>query len=310
MAGDVAGAPAGGDEPLPVCPPIEVPRDVDVDGHAAEARSAQRSYDAAPRQTSFSEDARRSVASPGALQKALPALRRLRRGQLPIVFLHGVGFGVLPYLHFLRNIVLRFPAHPVLLVEVPHVALRLCPEAVAVDEVARGVRAALAARGYEEAVVVGHSYGTFVASRFVQLYPECVHALALLDPVCMLICYPQLLHNFIYRQPTRANFSSVAGALDLVRFVCSRDLTISQAFCRKFRWSELNLWPEDLPSRAVVVLAARDDLVPAALVQTQLEAAQHPARVLLHPELGHGGLLLVNHWQTQILDALSDVLEE
>lgn len=39
----------------------------------------------------------------------------------------------------------------------------------------------------------------------------------------------QLLHNFIYKAPTAANFSSLFGAVDLLRFLCSRDLTIAQA---------------------------------------------------------------------------------
>lgn len=57
-----------------------------------------------------------------------------------------------------------------------------------------------------------------------------------MDPVCMLVCYPQLLHNFIYRRPSRENFTSVSGSLDLIRFFCSRDLTISQVRrCREWR---------------------------------------------------------------------------
>jgi hypothetical protein len=38
----------------------------------------------------------------------------------------------------------------------------------------------------------------------------------------------QLLYNFIYKEPSAANFSSVLGALDLLRFICSRDQTIAQ----------------------------------------------------------------------------------
>ena len=35
--------------------------------------------------------------------------------------------------------------------------------------------------------MVAHSYGTFLASLFVQRYPERIEALTLIDPVCMLI---------------------------------------------------------------------------------------------------------------------------
>ena len=48
-------------------------------------------------------------------------------------------------------------------------------------------------------------------------------------PLCTApYCPLQLLYNFIYKEPSAANFSSVLGALDLLRFICSRDQTIAQ----------------------------------------------------------------------------------
>lgn len=41
-------------------------------------------------------------------------------------------------------------------------------------------------------------------------------------------CAPQLLSNFIYKRADARNFTTAAGAVDLLRFLCSRDLTISQ----------------------------------------------------------------------------------
>lgn len=194
------------------------------------------------------------------------------------------------------------------MVEVPHVALRLCWEAQAVDDVANAVAAMLRRHGYRRCCVVGHSYGTFVASRLCQLHPELVHSASLLDPVAMLTCYPQLLHNFVYKAPTAANFSSLLGAVDLLRFLCSRDLTIAQAFCRKFQWSELMLWPQDLPRRSLVVLSGRDDLVPSELVMAHIKLTGHPAQVMHHPDLGHGGILLCPPWQAQFVQNLRAML--
>jgi hypothetical protein len=37
---------------------------------------------------------------------------------VPLVFIHGVGFGMLPYLHFVRALMVACPAHPVMVVEV------------------------------------------------------------------------------------------------------------------------------------------------------------------------------------------------
>lgn len=42
--------------------------------------------------------------------------------------------------------------------------------------------------------------------------------------------------------------------------------------CRLFHWSELMLWPQDLPCNSLVVLSGADDLVPSELVMAQLKA--------------------------------------
>lgn len=58
-----------------------------------------------------------------------------------------------------------------------------------------------------------------------------MHSLALLDPVCCMTCAPHLLSRFIYKPVTR--FRGLDGFLDMMRFVCSRDLSIATAFCRR-----------------------------------------------------------------------------
>lgn len=45
------------------------------------------------------------------------------------------------------------------------------------------MRAAITGAGFKRAAIVGHSYGSTVASRLVQEYPGVVEALVLLDPV-------------------------------------------------------------------------------------------------------------------------------
>jgi len=236
----------------------------------------------------------------------------LPKSTVPIVFLHGVGFGTLPYLHFIRSLMKACPQSPFILLEMPHVALRLCKQAESVDDVAKAAVAAVHKLGFKQACFVGHSYGTFCVSRIVQLYPEAVHSITLLDPVCMMTCYPQLLYNFIYRKFVLSNLlSSFLAAVDGIRFLCSRDLTISQAFCRRFHWSELMLWPEDLPReryRSLIVLSGKDDLVPGELVQIQFDVAEHPASVLYHPELGHGGLLLDSQWMGVVVEGVKKLV--
>ena len=51
---------------------------------------------------------------------------------------------------------------------------------------------------------------------------------ALIDPVCLMTCFPDLLHNFVYRAPRWDNVFSHIGFMDILRFICSRDLLIAE----------------------------------------------------------------------------------
>ncbi|KAK9841742.1 hypothetical protein WJX81_000194 [Elliptochloris bilobata] len=170
----------------------------------------------------------------------------------PLVFIHGVGLGLTPYLHFIAELLRAFPGRPVVLLE---------------------TRAAL------------------------------VQSMVLVDPVCMLTIYPQLLHNFVYR-----TFHPCDGVIDSLRYAFSRDLVIAAVFGRKFVWHRMCLWPADLPPASLAVLSAGDDLVPSRLIAAQLEQHGSPCQVLVHPTAPHGGFLLDSKFRRQMLHAMERTL--
>jgi pimeloyl-ACP methyl ester carboxylesterase len=100
---------------------------------------------------------------------------------LPIVFLHGVGAGLLPYLSLVFH--LAKLGRPMILPESKHVSMRLVRWLPTVDDMADGTAAIMAAHGVEQAAVMAHSYGTMVAARLVLKYEGLVHSLCLCDPV-------------------------------------------------------------------------------------------------------------------------------
>ena len=303
----------------------------------------------------------------------------------PILFLHGVGLGITPYLLFVAALRRRFPRRPLLLLEARHVSVGLVPtRAASTCDVASAALEALRRHNWTSAAVVAHSYGTFVAARLLALSPKKVQSLVLLDPVCALTIYPQLLANFVYKPPvallsgserrsaeesrSRSGYfwprqeleeegeekkmgeeaekegggapssssspssspfvaaasaaSSAAAtaralltAVDSARFLFSRDLTVGEAFCRRFAWHRECLWPQDLRhgGRSTLFgLAGGDDLVPSALVKRALAAAGSRARVSGSeddPRAGHGGFLLDASWQGRLLDGAEEVIE-
>ena len=68
---------------------------------------------------------------------------------------------------------------PVVLMDLPHVSMRVYPQGLDIDDVAHALAGILANHNWPKACVVAHSYGTFVASRLCQLHPACVHATVL-----------------------------------------------------------------------------------------------------------------------------------
>lgn len=68
-------------------------------------------------------------------------------------------------------------SHPMIVLEFRHVSMRLCLRAREVDHAAHAVAAIVQQQGFKEACIVGHSFGTFVASRLCQLHPSLVQSL-------------------------------------------------------------------------------------------------------------------------------------
>jgi pimeloyl-ACP methyl ester carboxylesterase len=81
----------------------------------------------------------------------------------------------------------------------------------ALPQVAEAVMCMMRCERLPLACLVGHSYGTAVASRLLQAAPQRVHSLALLDPVCFGMFMPNMLRNFLYKSPSRSNLVAGGG---------------------------------------------------------------------------------------------------
>ncbi|KAI8467743.1 MAG: hypothetical protein J3K34DRAFT_523459 [Monoraphidium minutum] len=211
----------------------------------------------------------------------------------PVLLLHGVGAGVLPYLWMICS--LASTGRAMVVPEFEHVSMRLVAAVPTVEQLVGATAAFLAAQGHAEAHVVAHSYGTLVASRLAQRHPKALASLALLDPVCFAVYMPALLHSFLYSFPRSGN-----ALMDVGMYLVSRELHMTATFCRQFYWSDYNLWPEHLPSSALVSLSGRDPLCEAAAIRDWL-AADTDVEVEYEPSACHAELLLAPARQAAVL---------
>lgn len=165
-------------------------------------------------------------------------LTSLGAEMLPMVFIHGIGIGIFPYLHVIMMIVRQCPSRPMLFVEIPSVfvgSMRSGFESLEFDHVARSIALCCDELGWSKVGVMAHSYGSMVTSRIIKMYPGLVDAMCIMDPVALMTSYPQLVCNFVYKL-----FVQQRGAdtyvKDALKAFAARDLVIAHTFCRIFDW--------------------------------------------------------------------------
>jgi len=239
-------------------------------------------------------------APPGPLPGLLLQRGEARPPEPPVVFIHGLGVGLLPYLPFIRRLARQ---RECFVVEVPEVSQVGAKVTLTPDSAPAAFAAMLESHGHASACFVGHSYGTCIASWVARARPDVVSKLVLLDPVCFLLCQPDVAFNFLYRRPHNVMMRVTAS---FVRW----ELFAANVLMRHFYWYHNVLWREELPDDCVVALSSRDDIttnVPD--VWRYLEEHQQGARgsklkLLWMDGLHHGQVLLSKQAQLRVLELM------
>ena len=200
------------------------------------------------------------------------------RTKLPIVFIHGIGIGLLPYIPFLRELAAQDPDVGILAIEILPISMHITEQPLARDAICDAIERILNAHGLRRIVLAGHSYGTAISAYLLRrqwgsvdrslILPtpttpliqqprpgsadhvsigdgndggDLIAATLLMDPIPFLLHYPAVAYNFIYRQPRYANEWQLW-------YFASRDADISRTLSRHFFWYECILFREDVLS--------------------------------------------------------------
>lgn len=181
---------------------------------------------------------------------------------LPVVFLHGIGIGIYPYVPFLASM----PAtSPILVLEVLPISMRLATaDMLARPEFLRHLKEILNNHGIDQFVLVSHSYGSVLTTHILhdsEIAPR-VEGVVLVDPVTLLLHLPNVAYNFTRRIPRTANEWQLW-------YLASMDPSIALVLGRHFFWRENIIWKEELLNkggssakrRAAICLASKDLIV-------------------------------------------------
>ncbi|KAJ1406431.1 hypothetical protein B484DRAFT_456827, partial [Ochromonadaceae sp. CCMP2298] len=178
-----------------------------------------------------------------------------------LLFMHGITTGWALYLNFVKNLA---AGRSVVLIEVGAIKIKsmnFSNELLHPKLFSEKVMQILERHAIPKISIVGHSFGSISAGWLVSRYPERISHMTLVDPVSMLLGFPDVAYNFLYRPP-----QSVMEYV--IHFCACREITISHMLHRNFWWYSNVLWLEDVPYHigVVVGIAGKDEIINAKAV--------------------------------------------
>jgi pimeloyl-ACP methyl ester carboxylesterase len=189
-------------------------------------------------------------------------------GNTPIVFVHGIGIGLIPYMPLMDA--LMATGRPILLPEIPYVSgfrpFQSPNGVLSPAVVCSTMTAMLASHGYLSATWMGHSYGTSWLSYMCKYAPKAVSALLFLDPICFCLHVPYLTKQFVYMRPDPGTVS----------YMVRTDVIVNWTIQRSFPWAWVILFTEQIKVPCTVFLSAKDALVPAAKIEEYFKSKHIP----------------------------------
>ncbi|KAG1471508.1 hypothetical protein G6F56_002081 [Rhizopus delemar] len=140
----------------------------------------------------------------------------------PLVFIHGVGIGLLGYMDWIRHLP---EDRPLYLIELDPISMRLTTRVPCAIETVESIQKMLP----RPAVFVSHSLGTGVSSWVSRFAPDLVAGSVMMDPICFLLHHSHVAFNFIHRLPrTLLEFAPLENTSVFVsekdRIVCAENV--------------------------------------------------------------------------------------
>ncbi|OHF04667.1 hypothetical protein CORC01_00138 [Colletotrichum orchidophilum] len=164
---------------------------------------------------------------------------------LPVVFLHGIGIGLWPYVRFLAEITSTMrKGHGqtgVIAIEILPVSFRLTDPPLGKDIFLKQLKQIVNHHAWDKFTLVSHSYGSILsthAMRCPDLQARIPRAV-LIDPVSILLHLPDVAYNFTRRKPSTANQWQLW-------YFASMDPGVAHCLARYFFWRENAIWADEL----------------------------------------------------------------
>lgn len=184
------------------------------------------------------------------------------KSKLPVLFIHGIGIGLYPYVKFLSWINQANKANDedgeigVIAIEIMPISFRITNAMLEKDQMCHEILQILLKHGWGQVVLVSHSYGSIISTHLLhnEATKSFIGPTLLIDPVSFLLHLPDVAYNFTYRKPKRANEHQLY-------YFASMDMGVAHTLSRRFFWSENILWRHEIGNRPITVSLCGKDLI-------------------------------------------------
>ncbi|KAF9130375.1 hypothetical protein BGW39_003124 [Mortierella sp. 14UC] len=244
--------------------------------------------------------------------------------KVPLVFLHGIGVGLIQYIHWV--VALSTISRPIIMVEVPYVSNKLIKgDCMTPDDTYFAIERILRRHEYPKATFFGHSLGTMLCAAVCRASPasspkSIVAGLILADPICFLT-HHSIARNFAYRIP--------ATAAELVMdLFAAREIGTSWYIMRRFHWDQCIFFPKAwkkrtersllyegrlspvLPKKTRIFLSRNDNLLNmdtiAEYIRNQVGLKEEKDELHIMEGMDHAQFLLRPDWFFKVLKAAEE----
>ena len=181
---------------------------------------------------------------------------------MPILFIHGIGIGLYPYVDFLSELNRANEASHedgevgIIAIEIMPISFRITSQALQKDEMCVEILRILKHHNWDKCVLITHSYGSVLSTHLLKDSETTsrIGPVILVDPVSFLLHLPDVAYNFTFRKPRRANEHQLY-------YFASMDMGVAHSLSRRFFWAENILWKHNIKDRRVTVALSGVDLI-------------------------------------------------
>ncbi|PPQ98493.1 hypothetical protein CVT24_003984 [Panaeolus cyanescens] len=238
----------------------------------------------------------------------------------PMVFLHGLGLGLLQYHTLISHLLNELPDRPLLVPLQPQISqdffhphflkplgrhqmadklagllqklgwVTLHKYSESSDSEESEVAASLVKKSQRGITLLSHSNGSYTHAWILKTHPEIVGRSCFVDPVTFCSWEGDVCYNFFYRP-------CMTGIELVMRYFVGAEIGVTNYLQRHFCWTSNSLWFEEIPNardiaKTFYVMGGKDDIVHSERVKKYLSSHGVRKNLRYDPHGRHGEALI------------------